>query len=114
MNPIYEFFLYPLSPILSPIFAGLLIIAAECFPSFPLKGLKTALAVLGVLGTLFFTWWIGGHWPIPYTEMASAATPPQQALWLTAFLHNFRLDHTSLLFFAAIGVFTFLSLIFMQ
>jgi len=114
MNSVIEYFFYPLSPVLSPIVAGLLLIGAECFPKHSLKKLKYGIAGLAMLISLFATFSILSHWPIPFAATPLNAGTANIPTWLLAFAHGFRLDSASLMFFAAIAVFTFLSVVFMD
>jgi NADH-quinone oxidoreductase subunit N len=107
MNPTTAYFLLPASPVLLLVLTAMILVLLECFPAIAVRPLKFAIALLGViasLGAIFYLWEIPPQIVVP--------PGPGAPLWLSAFAQSYRLDATAILFYAGIGLFTILSLVF--
>ena len=106
-----NYFLIPLSPLLAMAGGGTLLIAAECLPGgSQMKALKYVLALFAAAASVGLALALWKSWPLAYT----AGNLTDGAAWLVEFTRTYRLDMASLGFFAAIGTFTFLSLVFLN
>ena len=108
MMDVLQNFLYPLSPVLAMMGGGTLLIGVECFTSSRFKELKFWLALIGAMAALTFTLLLWKTWP-SFFPLGSS----EGGVWLLEFNRMYHLDNTSLGFFAAISVFTSLSLVFL-
>ncbi len=108
MNVFLEYFFFPLSPVLALVASGLLLIVLECVTEDGLKPLKSLVAFLGPVFSIYFTWQLSNQWPVAYTQGLHSAAP----LWLGEFTKLYHLDEMSLSFFWAIGVFLLISQLF--
>lgn len=110
MNTVSQFFLYPVAPVLSIVAAACLGLVVECISTEGLKSLKRLIMLAGPVAALLFIGCLWRDWPIEF----SATGYQESALWLKGFAAHFHLDQTTLLFFAAIAVFTLFSLVFLH
>jgi NADH-quinone oxidoreductase subunit N len=106
----FDFFILPVSPILAPILTAIGLVMLECIPSLELKKTKAWIAIFGAVLSIACTFWIWKHWPINYVS----GTNESSAAWLVQFIRSYKLDVLSLGFYAGIGAFTALSLVFMD
>ncbi len=107
---ILNYFLLPVSPLLAMIGGGTLLIAAECLPGSRLKTVKYGIALAGAAASIVFTLLLWRTFPTSYTSVGLG----EGAAWLVEFTRTYRLDVASLGFFAAIGAFTLLSIVFLN
>jgi len=110
MNPIVEFFLLPLSPVVALATTAVVLIMAECVPALNFPRVKTALAVAGTLVSLYFALFLLRVWPIEFATTGVGAS----ASWIVEFAKSYYLNSTTLVLYAAIAVFTGLSLLFLS
>jgi len=108
MSALISGFFYPLSPFLSLVGSAVLVLGVECVSENAFKKTKTAIALLGVLSSIFFTLML---WHAGLGDLSSIVASAD--VWLQAFLEAYALDNFSLAFFMGIGVFTFISLAFL-
>lgn len=111
MTPWIQHFVYPLAPVLAMIAGGTTLIATECVPNIPMRQVKYGIALLFAAASVVLTFALWQAWP----SLAGAGLSTDSAsAWLVGFTRTYRLDSASLGFFAAIGVFTFISLVLMN
>lgn len=108
MNVFFEYFFFPLSPVLALVASGLLLILLECVTEEGMKPLKSLVALLGPILAIYFTWSLSREWPVAFTQGLQSAAP----VWLMEFSKVYRLDEMSLSFFWAIGVFLLVTQLF--
>ncbi len=108
MNAIYEYFFLPLSPVLALVFAGLLLIVLECVSEEGLKPLKSTVAFLGPLISLYYVFQLSFTSGLAFSDPSSLTGP----VWLVEFTKIYKLDGMTLNFFWAIDVFLLLTLLF--
>jgi NADH-quinone oxidoreductase subunit N len=109
VSTIAQYFLYPVSPILSVVAAACAGLIFECISPDGLKPIKRLAMLAGPLIALGFIACLWKEWPIEF----SAAGYQESTAWLRGFSQHFHLDQTTLLFFGAIAVFTLFSLVFL-
>jgi len=107
MNPIVEFFIFPISPILALIGTVLGLLVLEFFTNHDLRKVKSVLAFSGAVASVFFCMWLmqKGFPTQPFTG---------QDAWLIEFLKSYRMDSVSLALYAMISIFTVFTLTFVQ
>lgn len=110
MNTLLDFFLIPISPVVSFVGAGLLLIALQCVRSPKLRGLTKTVGLLGPLGSLLATWYLFKAQPLAY----SLATAGTYDAWLNEFILSYQLDSVTMIWFWAVGAISALSFIFIE
>jgi NADH-quinone oxidoreductase subunit N len=110
MNPVFDLFLVPLSPVLAFISAGLLLIVIQCVKSPSLRIVSKLVGLLGPLFSVLATWHLFSYSPVSFLS-ASHGT---QDAWLMEFIQSYRLDSVSLVWYWGIGSLSFLSFTFVE
>ncbi len=105
MNPICDLFLFPVSPIAALVIGAMVLIGAECFPSFKMPRVKLGLAAAFAIASVVLSFCLWRAWPI------APLNAPAEMRWLGEFVKMYRLDPISITFFATIGFFTLLSIV---
>ncbi len=110
MNLVVDYFLVPLLPVVAFIFTGLIIIGLQCFNKPSLRPLIKWVGLMGPAAAIAATWYLFKSSPLAYTS----AQPGNYEAWLNEFIQSYQLDSTTMLWYWAIGVFSFLSFLFIE
>jgi len=105
-----EFFLYPSSPVLVLLLTATALIGLECLPLDHWSRGKFCVAIGGAVASILLSVLLWKAWPIPYSSVGYSGAEA----WLAEFYRSYFLDRQVLAFFLGIGLFTFLSLVFMN
>lgn len=110
MNPIFEFYLLPASPVLTLFVFGTVLILLDCIFKYRAPSLKFLTALLGPVVSIYCTWMLHVSAPLSFSTVGYSGEPQ----WLTEFSKQYHLDHTTLSFFWAINIFTFFGIVFLR
>jgi NADH-quinone oxidoreductase subunit N len=110
MTPTLEYFLLPVSPVLTLLGSGSLLVLLEVIFGFKGRALKYIVALAGTLISLGFAMWLWKNLPPSSTPLGYYGN----VSWLVEFAQSYSLTPLSLALYVGIGVLTALSLVFLN